>query len=151
MGQPQAVDDEPAVRFGGQVLASGAVKVDAPPLFPRTSRLFLMIDDLDTRAEVVSNLSPVATTELTRDMTEEVVLELLDRMEPDDATDVVSALHAELRGKVILGLRSDGDDEVTQLLAFPQDSAGGIRRVVAALTPASHGKFLTWRGEEHPW
>ena len=31
------------------------------------------------------------------------------------------------------------------------DSARGIREVIAALTPARHGSFLTWRGEEHPW
>lgn len=32
-----------------------------------------------------------------------------------------------------------------------EDSARGIREVVAALTPEQHGSFLTWRGEEHPW
>lgn len=31
------------------------------------------------------------------------------------------------------------------------DSARGIREVIAALTPEQHGRFLTWRGEEHPW
>jgi len=33
----------------------------------------------------------------------------------------------------------------------PADSARGIRRVVAGLTPADHGRFLTWQGREHPW
>ena len=32
-----------------------------------------------------------------------------------------------------------------------EDSARGIREVIAALTPEQHGRFLTWRGEEHPW
>ncbi len=33
----------------------------------------------------------------------------------------------------------------------PRDSARGIRTVLDALTPRDHGRFLTWRGEEHPW
>lgn len=37
-------DDELAVRFGGQVLATGAVKVDAPPMLRHTSLLFLVVD-----------------------------------------------------------------------------------------------------------
>ena len=31
------------------------------------------------------------------------------------------------------------------------ESAAGIREVVARLSPDHHGRFLTWRGEEHPW
>ena len=32
-----------------------------------------------------------------------------------------------------------------------EESAAGIRSVLEALTPADHGKFLTWQGREHPW
>lgn len=32
-----------------------------------------------------------------------------------------------------------------------EESVRGIRRVVAQLTPADHGCFLTWDGREHPW
>jgi NAD(P)-dependent dehydrogenase (short-subunit alcohol dehydrogenase family) len=31
------------------------------------------------------------------------------------------------------------------------DSVSGMRRVIARLTPADHGRFLTWEGREHPW
>ena len=31
------------------------------------------------------------------------------------------------------------------------DSASGIRAVIAALTSAQSGQFLTWQGREHPW
>ncbi len=31
------------------------------------------------------------------------------------------------------------------------DSASGIRKVIAALTPEQSGQFLTWQGREHPW
>lgn len=32
-----------------------------------------------------------------------------------------------------------------------EDSAAGIRSVLAGLTTADHGRFLTWLGDEHPW
>ncbi len=31
------------------------------------------------------------------------------------------------------------------------DSASGIRRLMAGLTPEMHGRFWTWDGREHPW
>ncbi|MBI3757087.1 MAG: SDR family oxidoreductase [Deltaproteobacteria bacterium] len=32
-----------------------------------------------------------------------------------------------------------------------QKSVGGMRQVIARLTPAEHGRFWTWEGREHPW
>lgn len=32
-----------------------------------------------------------------------------------------------------------------------EDSVSGMRRVIAGLTPAQHGRFWTWEGREHPW
>ena len=31
------------------------------------------------------------------------------------------------------------------------DSVAGMRRVIAGLTTADHGRFYTWDGREHPW
>ena len=32
-----------------------------------------------------------------------------------------------------------------------EESVRGMRQVIARLTPADHGRFLTWEGREHPW
>lgn len=32
-----------------------------------------------------------------------------------------------------------------------EDSVTGMRRVIADLTPAEHGRFWTWNGREHAW
>jgi NAD(P)-dependent dehydrogenase (short-subunit alcohol dehydrogenase family) len=32
-----------------------------------------------------------------------------------------------------------------------EDSVTGIRRVIAGLATADHGRFYTWDGREHPW
>ena len=32
-----------------------------------------------------------------------------------------------------------------------EESVNGVRRVIAGLTAAEHGRFWTWDGREHPW
>ena len=32
-----------------------------------------------------------------------------------------------------------------------EESAAGIRELIANLTPDQHGRFWTWEGREHPW
>ena len=32
-----------------------------------------------------------------------------------------------------------------------EESVSGVRRVIAGLTAAEHGRFWTWDGREHPW
>ncbi len=33
----------------------------------------------------------------------------------------------------------------------PEESAAGIRSVIASLTPSDNGRFIKWNGEDHPW
>jgi magnesium transporter len=90
-------------------------------------RLYLAIDDLEVAAEVLSYLPDESSREVTKDMTEAKVVELLERMEPDDATDIVGVLPDDLRMRV-LGALSDDEtgEEVRELLAWPPETAGGI-------------------------
>ena len=32
-----------------------------------------------------------------------------------------------------------------------EESADGVRRLIATATPSHHGRFWTWDGREHPW
>lgn len=90
-------------------------------------RLYRSIDDKDYAAKVLANLSEVAIREVTRDMSEEAVVDLLERVEPDDATDIVGNLDHSLRAKVIEEMEDDATgEEVRALLAWPKESAGGI-------------------------
>lgn len=89
-------------------------------------RLFNIIEDADYAATVLSNLSEDAVREVTDAMSGDRVMELLELMEPDDATDVVESLQVQLRDRVLRKLVRAEDDEVSALLAWPSDSAGGI-------------------------
>lgn len=90
-------------------------------------RLYKMIDDKDAAAIVLSNLGEEAVRAIAVDLSRDQVVELLNRMEPDDATDVVEMLPDELRDTVVSKLEQTDEAElVAELLTWPSDSAGGI-------------------------
>ncbi|MEQ1503695.1 MAG: magnesium transporter [Myxococcota bacterium] len=90
-------------------------------------RLYRSIEDKDFAAQVLTFLSEGGQREVTRDMSEEAVVDLLERVEPDDATDIVGSLPDALRAKVIEELEDDPTgEEVKNLLLWPPQSAGGI-------------------------
>lgn len=87
--------------------------------------LYRAVEDRDSAADLLAFLPESSVREVAREITEEVMVDILDRMEPDDATDIVGVLPDELRARVLAGL-DDEEDDVRGLLAWPPDSAGGI-------------------------
>ncbi|HMV65632.1 MAG TPA: magnesium transporter [Myxococcota bacterium] len=87
-------------------------------------RLYQLIEDRDAAAELLTLLPEDSVREITHEMTEEVVVDLIERMDPDDAVDVVGAMSDALRERVLAGL--DDGHEVQELLAWAPDTAGGI-------------------------
>ena len=90
-------------------------------------RLYRWIPDRDYAAEVLGYLSDVSSREITREMTEEQLVDLIDRMEPDDATDIVAILSEDIQQRVLDELRDEDTSEVVgDLLEYPSDTAGGL-------------------------
>jgi magnesium transporter len=120
-------DAGPQVR---KVLAKTRSEDTAAALEHMTSaerqRLFRMVDDRDTSADILTHLSYETLQDVTESLSEEVLVDLLERMEGDDATDVIEALPDETRARVLTALRGSDTEEVTVLLSWPSDSAGGI-------------------------
>ncbi|MBX2800937.1 MAG: magnesium transporter [Myxococcales bacterium] len=115
-------------------------------------RLYRCLDDRDYAAEVLAHLSVVATREVTKNMSEDAVVELLARMDPDDATDIVGALHDELRIRVLAELSDDETgEEVRSLLAWPPETAGGIMSPQVFVMPddASCGQAIAALQAKH--
>lgn len=88
--------------------------------------LFNLIDDRETAAAILTNLSDDALEDVVEEVDETDLVDLLERMEVDDATDVVESLPDGLRGRVLEELRGSDTEEVSILLSWPSDSAGGI-------------------------
>ncbi len=68
---------------------------------------------------------------------------------------VMIALAQDLKGQVIVNLmhpgwvRTDMGGPNADISA--EESAAGIRKVIASATPADTGKFFKWNGDIHPW
>ncbi|MEZ4319171.1 MAG: magnesium transporter [Myxococcota bacterium] len=112
-------------------------------------RLHKLIDDLDYKATVIANLSEASILHLLQDESEASVMDLLDRMEPDDATDVVEILPDALRSRVIEKL--EGDEGVRELLEWDSDTAGGIMSPLVFKMPqtATTGAAIAQLQKEH--
>lgn len=89
-------------------------------------RLFGLIGDVDTAAEVLSHLDDAAVIDVLADMDVDVLVEIVERMEPDDATDIIELLPEEKQAAVMSAMRGEETEEVSNLLSWPSDSAGGI-------------------------
>jgi NAD(P)-dependent dehydrogenase (short-subunit alcohol dehydrogenase family) len=68
---------------------------------------------------------------------------------------VMIALAHDLRGQAIVNLVHPGwvrtDMGGPQADISPQESAAGIRKVIASVTASDNGKFYKWNGEIHAW
>jgi magnesium transporter len=87
-----------------------------------------LLDSLDVKhlADTLEEVEPEFQAELVEHMTDEKVADVLEEMEPDEAADLLGDLPQE-RKEDLLALMEKGDaDDVRKLLAYPEDSAGGI-------------------------
>jgi magnesium transporter len=87
-------------------------------------RLFQMVDDRDAAAELLSHLSDESIREITREFHDEEVVDLLDRLDADDAAEIIEVLPDEIRDRVVAGMDDEAKEDVEELLAWPEDSAG---------------------------
>jgi len=77
-------------------------------------------------ADVVSELRPEESAELLGEMGQERAVQIVGHFDPDDATDIIAELDADDRSRILNDLKPEQVETVTQLLSYPEDSAGGI-------------------------
>lgn len=97
-------------------------------------RLINLIEDRNYAATVMANVNDDFARQYFESADESTVVDLLERMEPDDATDIVEILPDTLRDHV-LNQMEDDDEGVRELLEWPSDTAGGIMSPLAFKMP----------------
>jgi Mg2+ transporter MgtE len=87
---------------------------------------FLESLDVEQLADTLEEVEPEFQASLIEGMADERVADVLEEMDPDEAADLLAELPEE-RSKGLLELmeREDAED-VRRLLAYPEESAGGI-------------------------
>lgn len=85
-------------------------------------RLFLR----HAAAEPLGEMEPDASAELFIRLDREEASQILSRMDPDDAVDLLLELPEHVQSELLSRLTQDEADVLTDLLAYPPDTAGGL-------------------------
>ncbi|RMF58949.1 MAG: magnesium transporter [Calditrichaeota bacterium] len=77
-------------------------------------------------SEVLAELEDAPKEEVLEGMDSAQIAELVNEMDSDDATDVVSELSVEKATEVLSQVEPESSEEIQELLAYAEDTAGGI-------------------------
>jgi magnesium transporter len=89
-------------------------------------RLFDLMDDVDIKGEVFSNLDEDTFLSLVGQMDLDDIVEILDLMPRDDVADLLGRLPVEKSDAILEKMKKEGSEEVEGLLHYEDDTAGGI-------------------------
>ncbi len=97
---------------------------------------FLDAMQVEQLADTLEQVETEFQVELVENMSDEKVADVLEEMEPDEAADLLAELPQERSRRLVALMDQDEADDVRHLLAFPEDSAGGIMTTDFATVPA---------------
>jgi magnesium transporter len=92
--------------------------------------------DIEHLADALEEVEPDFQATLVESMSDEKVADVLEEMSPDEAADLLAELPKE-RSEDLLELMQDEEaEDVRKLLAYPEDSAGGLMTTdIATIRP----------------
>jgi CBS domain-containing protein len=90
------------------------------------SNRFLESLDVEQLADTLEEVEPEYQASLVEGMTDEKVADVLEEMEPDEAADLLAELPPERSEDLLALMEKEEAADVRKLLAYPEDSAGGI-------------------------
>jgi len=93
--------------------------------------------DVETLADTLEEVEPDFQASLVENMSDEKVADILEEMSPDDAADLLAELSQERRDGLLEQMEDEAAQDVRGLLAYPEDSAGGIMTTDFVSIPAN--------------
>jgi magnesium transporter len=87
-----------------------------------------LLDSLDVKmlADTLEEVEPEFQASLVESMSDEKVADLLEEMGPDEAADLLAELPKDRSHELLELMEDDDAKDVRKLLAYPEDTAGGI-------------------------
>ena len=89
-------------------------------------KLFDLIEDIEKKGELFSELDEDIFLNLIEGMDLDHVVEILDHMPTDDVADLIGRLPEEKSDAILEKMKKEGSEEVEGLLRYDDDTAGGI-------------------------
>jgi CBS domain-containing protein len=90
-----------------------------------SSRLLESLD-VKTLADTLEEVEPDFQASLIESMPDEKVADVLEEMAPDEAADLLAELPQDRSQELLKLMEHDDAEDVKRLLAYPEDTAGGI-------------------------
>jgi magnesium transporter len=125
--EPERAPDQPERKSGALAQFHPADIADIlHDLSPEEGSRVLASFDTETAAQTLEEIEREHQLRLLERMPSSRAADLLDEMEPDKAADLLAELPAA-RAQELLGLmQREESEDVQELLAYPEDSAGGL-------------------------
>jgi magnesium transporter len=106
-------------------------------LTPKDRAGILASLDDEAVADAMEEMEPDTQVAVLQYLHPERAADILEEMSPDDAADLVADLSDTAREEILALMEKDEADEVTELLGYPEDSAGGIMTTEFIAVPAT--------------
>ncbi len=102
--------------------------------------------DEETAAEALAELDKRLQTQVVEKLDPEKAADIIEEMRPDEAADLLANLTPEARGDIIEEMPGRDANEVSQLLRFEHDTAGGMMNteVVTVSDDATRGEVVDY-------
>jgi len=105
-------------------------------LAPRDRAGVLAALDDEAVADAIEEMEPDTQVEVLEGLSPERAADILEEMSPDDAADLVADLSDETRHELMALMERAEAEELGELLAFPEDTAGGMMTTEFVAVPA---------------
>lgn len=90
------------------------------------SQLLALKLSIEKKSEIVSHLDEDIQKEVVEQLDKAQVTAIVTEMETDDAADLLGNLSEELSQTILDSMQTDEKREVTDLMKYPEDTAGGL-------------------------
>ena len=91
--------------------------------------------DTDTASEVIAELSEFSKDQILADISEQRLGEIVDELDSDDAADLLASVPEEVAEKVLAAIDVEDSRDVRRLLAYDEETAGGIMQAELLAVP----------------
>lgn len=89
-------------------------------------RLFNMIDDIEQKGILFSELDEDTFLDLVEDINPDTLVDILESMQTDDVADLIARLPEDRSNAILERMEKEDSAEVEDLLRYDDDTAGGI-------------------------
>lgn len=112
---------------------------------PKTRTVLWQLVDKDAEGEIIQYLNEDLQSEILSELNAEQVVELTEGLETDDIADILQQLPIQVAGEVLQAMDQQDRDRMVTILAYDEDTAGGLMNTDTITVRRNHTVELVLR------